>query len=284
MLNFSLRLFPLVASAMAMNGVQGAIVTTEHLGIELVGERAALVPGTTAWLGLHIRHEPLWHTYWINPGDSGLPTRVSWTLPAGFKAGEIVWPAPKRFAVDGLANFGYDGDVLLPVALDIPGDATPGSTVRIAAEVRWLVCHEECIPGKANIALDLPILASVPIAASAANVPRDTSFGATRAALPQDGAWKADARLVGDNIEVQVRGADLTTGFGLDAFAEQPKIVSNAVPRVSQRNGIAVLEFAKSDYFTSAPSALDLVITRKGMRALHVHAAFAPGAPVSASP
>ena len=105
-----------------------------------------------------LRHEPHWHTYWINPGDSGLPTTLAWTLPPGLKTQDIAWPLPKRFDVGGLYNFGYDGEVVLPVALSVPADAEPGTTAHIAVEAKWLVCREECIPGKASLTLDLPIV------------------------------------------------------------------------------------------------------------------------------
>ena len=82
-------------------------VPAEHVAVELIAERTALVPGGTAWLGLRLRHDPHWHTYWINPGDSGLETRLKWTLPPGFQAGAIAWPAPRRLAAGELTNFGY---------------------------------------------------------------------------------------------------------------------------------------------------------------------------------
>ena len=63
-----------------------------------------------------------WHTYWKNPGDSGLATSLSWTLPAGFAAGEIVWPTPQQLPVGPLMNFGYEGTLLLPVPVTVPAD------------------------------------------------------------------------------------------------------------------------------------------------------------------
>ena len=79
--------------------------------IDLVSENTALVAGQSASLGLRITHQPHWHTYWINPGDSGLAMKLAWHLPADFATGDIQWPAPKRYLVDGLNNFGYDGAV-----------------------------------------------------------------------------------------------------------------------------------------------------------------------------
>ena len=76
-------------------------VRVEAVEIELVAEREALAPGETSLLGLRIRHDPQWHTYWRNPGDSGLPTTVRLALPEGWSAGGIVWPAPHRVFLRG---------------------------------------------------------------------------------------------------------------------------------------------------------------------------------------
>src|SRR6476646_5612198 len=72
-------------------------------------EGAAIVPGKTLWVDLHLDIAPGWHTYWRNPGDSGLPTEISWKLPSGFSAGEIAWPVPQRFVENAIGNYGYSG-------------------------------------------------------------------------------------------------------------------------------------------------------------------------------
>ncbi|MEP6940396.1 MAG: protein-disulfide reductase DsbD domain-containing protein [Rudaea sp.] len=230
--------------------------------------RTTLTAGQPAMLGLRLQHAAGWHTYWVNPGDSGLPTRVNWTLPHGFKTGEIAWPTPQRFTVDGLANFGYEGDVLLPVLLDVPADARPGSSVRVRASVKWLACHEECVPGAATLAIDLRVGS-----ATAMSEP-DAAFARARSTAPENGVWSSVARIVGDRIEVEVRGADLGDGERLDAFAEQPKLIANAPPQFSLRGGVPVLAFAKSEYFEAQPKALDLVVARPHARAIRVHAVF----------
>src|SRR5215472_7674854 len=101
----------------------------DHVSASLVSEQSALVPGTTAWLGILLRHAPHWHTYWINPGDSGLPTQVMWRLPQDFHAGDVVWPAPQRIKVADLYNFGYEGDTLLPVPIQVIGYRTDTKSI-----------------------------------------------------------------------------------------------------------------------------------------------------------
>jgi len=96
------------------------VVTTERVRAELVAQAPeGVAVGKPLTLGLLLTHQPGWHTYWLNPGDSGLPTQLQWTLPPGVDAGEIAWPVPRRIPIGTLANYGYEGQVLLPVPMTV---------------------------------------------------------------------------------------------------------------------------------------------------------------------
>ena len=127
--------------------------------VELVAERVAVRPGERAVLGLRLRHDPHWHTYWRNPGDSGLATQIEPSGPPGTRFEAIRWPAPVRLWVGPLANYGYEDEVVLPFAVEVPRDAT-GPRVRVEAAAQWLVCKDVCIPGEARLALELPLAAA----------------------------------------------------------------------------------------------------------------------------
>ncbi len=247
-----------------------ASVRTEQVEVQLVSASSALAPGATTWLGLRLKHAPGWHTYWVNPGDSGLPTKLKWTLPEGYRADDIDWPTPKRFSVGELVNFGYDGEVLLPVALRVPATAKTGSSASIAVDARWLVCHEECIPGRATLTLDLPVATQAQI-----DPHWRGAFANARAAQPQGTPLKAIARDTGKQIELRLPNNDIGRDASIDAFAAQTKVVANMRPIVSMRDAATLLTFAKSDYFTSTPDAIDLVLVRAHAPALRVHATFA---------
>ena len=103
---------------------RAAVIDSEHLQVELVAEKTALVAGQASWLGLRLLHEPEWHTYWINAGDTGLATKLEWTLPEGWRAGAVSWPAPQRLQIGDLYNFGYSHEALLPVAVQVPANAS----------------------------------------------------------------------------------------------------------------------------------------------------------------
>src|SRR5438874_3451669 len=146
-----------IALAAALPASAGSATEPHPVTARLVPELAAVAPGATLWIDLHLDIAPGWHTYWRNPGDSGLPTEIAWTLPAGFTAGDIMWPVPERFVVDGLGNYGYRDavDLLIPIAAS--QNVESGGTANLAAAVSWLVCSDICIPGDAKLALALPV-------------------------------------------------------------------------------------------------------------------------------
>jgi thiol:disulfide interchange protein DsbD len=166
--------------AIAASATTAAPVTTQHVEAELVSERTAFVPGQATTVALRLKMADGWHTYWQNPGDSGLPTTLAWTLPAGVTAGPIQWPAPHALPAGPLVNYGYEGEVLLLSDVTVPADAPVGQPIALKAKAEWLVCRETCIPEEA--ALDL----EVPVAERADPYPQwGKAIAATREALPR---------------------------------------------------------------------------------------------------
>jgi DsbC/DsbD-like thiol-disulfide interchange protein len=127
--------------------------TQSHAKMTLLAEDGTLKAGQTAWIGLYFDMEPGWHIYWVNPGDSGEAPRVQWDLPKGFRAGDIRWPAPIRLVTGSVIDYGYQGRVLLAVPLQVPADYKPGASEKLAADAKYLICREVCIPAQAHAAL-----------------------------------------------------------------------------------------------------------------------------------
>lgn len=146
----------------------------------LVAESAAVKPGDTAWVALHLTMKKGWHTYWRNPGDSGQATEIAWTLPKGFAAGDINWPVPQPFESGIGVSYGYKDETALLVPVTVPADAKPGA-IEVTADANWLVCEKICVPGEAKLSLKLDI-ASAPVA----NAGAKPLFAQARAALPAD--------------------------------------------------------------------------------------------------
>jgi thiol:disulfide interchange protein DsbD len=172
----------------------------------------------TVWVGLQLTHSPHWHTYWKNPGDSGLPTQFDWRLPLGVNAGDIQWPTPQKFPLPPLANYGYDGDVLLPVALTLPAD-WQGNRLEVGLHASWLVCKTECIPEEGDFRLtlnaDAPLTADGRLFEHAGQLtPQDMAPGASQVAV--DGTF---LRLTLDNLPPAWRGKTL------EVFPETPNLV-----------------------------------------------------------
>ena len=165
---------------------KSGVVRVDTVQAELVAAQSSVVPGQAFRLGLRLAHDPHWHTYWRNPGDSGLATQIAWSLPAGWVAGEIEWPAPRRIAIGPLANYGYEGEIVLPVTVQVPADAPGGRPVTISATAQWLVCKDVCIPGEASLALTLPVTAG-----PAAPSRHASLFEAAARAAPQGPALRA---------------------------------------------------------------------------------------------
>jgi thiol:disulfide interchange protein DsbD len=180
-------------------------VQTGHIEVELVSQEAGAAPGSTVYVALRQKIQPGWHTYWRNPGDAGDATRIVWTLPAGWTAGDIVWPTPEKSRVGPLLDFAYTGEVLLPVPISVPANAQVGSVVTLKAAAAFLVCEQVCVPEDAVVTLTLPVVAGVP--------GPDPKWAAkvadTLAKAPKPAGLKAVFELQGSVLKLAVTGAPL---------------------------------------------------------------------------
>jgi thiol:disulfide interchange protein DsbD len=223
----------MVALILALLAAVTAAVTaapSRHVQASLVTEADAIVPGRPLLAGIRLRMDPGWHTYWRNPGDSGLPTRIRWQLPAGFGAGEPRWPYPERFAGGPVVSYGYAEEVLLPVEVSVP--ASVAGRVRLAARVDWLECREACLPGRAEVELSLPVRAS------AGPGPAAPLFAATARRLPVRSAdWRLGAGVEPGSLRLRIRppsGTELRQAY---LFAVTPRLIDHSRPQVLEGSG-----------------------------------------------
>jgi len=180
-------------------------VKTEHNAVELVPETVAAAPGGTLYVALRQVITPGWHTYWRNPGDAGQATSLTWTLPSGWSAGDIVWPAPEQDLTGPIMNYVLTGQVYLPVPIAVPATAKPGDTVTLKAAVSWLVCKDVCIPEDADLTLTLPVTAGTPTT--------DPSYGQaiaqTLADAPKPAGLEARFQVQGAILKLAATGGPL---------------------------------------------------------------------------
>lgn len=160
-LALTLLLFAAAPAPLARAQLASDTASTDNVQARLMADSIAVTPGQTFYVALHQDIRDGWHTYWRNPGDSGEATRLVLDLPPGWEAGEIVWPAPHAIPVGPLTNYGYEGEIVLPVPVTVPADYEGGSAT-IGAEATWLVCEDICIPERAEFEFSLRVTDSAP--------------------------------------------------------------------------------------------------------------------------
>src|ERR1700690_4477493 len=149
-------LLALVFASPAAVALSGNTAATDNVKARLVSEVAAVGPGQAFWVALVLDIRDGWHTYWRNPGDSGEATKLTWQLPPGFAAGDIVWTTPHRFELAPLVNYGYAKQAVRLVQITAAKDLKIGAPVALAAKASWLVCSDVCIPESADLQLTVP--------------------------------------------------------------------------------------------------------------------------------
>jgi thiol:disulfide interchange protein DsbD len=141
----------LVCLALTVASAQAA-----HTQVQLILADEAAQPGETVLAGVHLKMESGWHTYWKNPGEAGMATKIEWHLPAGVTAGDIRWPLPEKLPPAEVTTYGYQGEVVLLVPLKLAADVKPGA-LALSAKVSWLECKEQCIPADGTVQATLNV-------------------------------------------------------------------------------------------------------------------------------
>ena len=135
---------------------EGDPVEEPHISVRMVADTSSIQAGQSFYLGVEYTMEEAWHIYWKNPGDTGIPTNIQWQLPEGFKAGELKWPTPKIYLMGGLMNYVYENTVILMAEITAPATLPENAKYIFKARSDWLICKDICIPGGADLALEIP--------------------------------------------------------------------------------------------------------------------------------
>jgi thiol:disulfide interchange protein len=213
--------------------IAGPIVNSGHIESELVPQESGIAPGGTIYVALRQKIQQDWHTYWRNPGDAGEPTKIAWTLPSGWAAGDMVWPTPIKAKLGPLLDYAYEGEVLIPVPISAPASAQVGTTVSLTAKVSYLVCEQVCVPEDAELSLLLPVVAGSPSA--------DPQWGGKIAEVlakaPKPAGLKAVFKLDSQALKLAVTGGPLKGADMADAyfFPYSPKVIEHAAEQTIER-------------------------------------------------
>jgi thiol:disulfide interchange protein len=247
-----------------LNSSNKSSLTTERVRAELLAHAPQGVTASnddkitpnTVWVGLQLAHQPQWHTYWKNSGDSGLPTQLAWTLPVGVMAGDIAWPVPQKIRIGSLVNYGYEGTVLLAVPLTITPAFKPSllnSNLDIKLKAQWLVCKKECIPEEGEFALSIPTKGSTAINA--------TEFERAWAAQPKALA-PSSAKVKDLALEVNISGLPAALlGKTLEIFTETAEVIETAAtPTQTWQNNVLTVSMPLSSQRSQSPTLMPLVL------------------------
>jgi thiol:disulfide interchange protein/DsbC/DsbD-like thiol-disulfide interchange protein len=194
---FRFWLLGMMLASPAAHALSGAVVATDNVKARLTSEVSSVGPGQVFWVALALDIRDGWHTYWRNPGDSGQATKLVWTLPAGFTAGDIVWTTPHRFELPPLVNYGYAGHAVHLVRIIAPKGLAPGAPLTLSAKASWLVCADICVPESADLQLSLPVSSAAGPIDSADSALFTAARGDVAGAAPASaGARIQDGRLI----------------------------------------------------------------------------------------
>ena len=225
--------FFLWVSALIAMTAQGQIYQGKQLvQADALANVDAVVPGEPFLVGVRLKMQPHWHTYWKYPGDAGIPTDIKWELPEGWRVGGIQWPIPLKLQEPGdIQIYGYHDEVLL-IQQITPAKNSTNSPVKLSAKVNWLVCEKICIPGDAVLTLSLP--------SAATNSPANTDlFTRFQKQLPGSPAanfsasWKSDAA----GLVLNVTQPELAKFPSVEFFPSPPENVAVGHPRLESHEG-----------------------------------------------
>jgi thiol:disulfide interchange protein DsbD len=238
----------------------GGVGAAPLVRVELLGETRSIAPGATFWVGLRQQITPGWHTYWSNPGDSGEPPRLEWTLPDGFVAGDIHWPYPERIAVGPAMSYGYSNEVVLPVPVTAPRELTPGTSVTLRAQASWVVCEKTCVPEEAPVALTLPVATGAP----APDPHGAPLIAAARRAVPSPSPWPASFVATPERVTLSIAARGLAPDRVADVWFYPAAwgVIEHAAPQHvrTSADGDITLEAARGQLPEAVAGPIDGVL------------------------
>ena len=168
-----------LASAVAAFASSSVPVDTGRVVATLLSSHYAVTPGQTFDVALRTELDDKWHTYWRNPGDSGEPVSIQWSLPDGVSVGPITWPLPDTIATGPIINYGFEGAPLFVQRMSVPEGASVGDVLQLSADVYYLVCKDICVPESGTLSMAVTIADAPEV-----NARNAASIDAARAAAP----------------------------------------------------------------------------------------------------
>jgi DsbC/DsbD-like thiol-disulfide interchange protein len=244
-----------------------------HGSVRLVAEGSAVQAAHDFTLALHFSLEDGWHTYWLNPGDSGEPPRMTWALPPGVVVGPTAWPTPQKLGTSSIVDYGYQREVTLLLPMHAAATVAAQKSLTIAANLRVLVCKDVCIPAKAQVTLTLPVTPQTPALDPAERELFATARARLPRATPRD--WKFTAREEKDSYVLSALTGNRVAQAYFYPLEESQ--IQNAAPQVLVPTATGfTLALRKSDQFAKPVLNLKGVLLLSGDRAYFLDAPVRP--------
>lgn len=241
-------------------GLMGLVrADSEKAQADLLMESITYQAGKPFHASIRITYKKGWHGYWINPGEGGMKTVISWVLPQGWKAGDPGFPAPVREVTGGLVTYGYVGEVLLPVVLQPPKGAAGPAVLEV--KVKWLACNDDgCVPGEA-------LLRATVADGPPADGPQAALVRNSRDVVParHPGLFLAVAES-GKSVDLVIFGESLPDLDGAEVFPVTEQALSPAAAILLSKRGNSYRAKAeKSEYAAGPLKHLSVVIRKKNL-------------------
>ncbi len=246
-------IYLLFGANLSANPVRG-----DHITVGITSEATQITVAEPFWVAIELDHDPNWYSYWRNPGDSGLATRIDWELPEGVTVGPIHWPMPTAKPYEGLTNYGFGERVLLLNEVRLSENWPSNQSVNLKATVSWLVCNDVCIPGDAQLSLTLPTAESPQFDGQI-----QALFSQARAKWPQTVDWPASYQISDSEVVIDVVSSEekFASASEIQFFPFDNELVDHATPLSVATDGTQLrLKQRKSSFFQNPVDAIEGII------------------------
>ncbi len=239
-----------------------------HSKASFILEQTTVQPGSRVNLGIKFVTDSGWHIYWRNPGDSGEPPRIQWRLPAGVTAETLQWPVPTRLKNPAGTDYGYEGTVILLTALQIPSTAQPGTTIEVSGDLRWLVCHDICIPQRSDLRVPIRIANATSVDGTAHLL---LQSAAERVPKPLPSRFHPTVTSSPESLRLTLASSEPIRQA--EFFPSEAEQIDNGAPQVlASKGGVFRLTLKKSENLQRDPQRLKGVIVINGRDAYELDA------------
>lgn len=229
-------------------------VDSSNIKINIITDYSEIQRGKKFHIGIVFMPKNEWHTYWMNAGDAGLPSFVELKLPKGLTAEKMQWEVPHKFIFAGMASFGFDIENMLVIPINAANDI-PIAELEIKVQVKWLECKEECVPGKKDFLLKMPVIDSESIS----NPINADLFQLTRSKQSiKNNEIIVEAKKAGDGVKLKINLPDYLKNIEkLEFFPFENGYFDNAESQKFERiNANVYLNIKYDKYMEKKPKKI----------------------------